>query len=67
MIGLKCYKSDKNQRRFATISNNLNFLQTVPDGLPTAVLINLLGSFVFSVQDHCTMALRSLRCITFSS
>ena len=48
LIGLK---SNKNQERFATISNSLKFSYTVPDGLMGAVLVNLFGSSVYSIHS----------------
>ena len=56
MVGLHCYKSDKDRERFVTISDGLKFLETVPDGLSSDVnVIILLGISLFFVQDVCTM------------
>ena len=66
-MGSPCDKSDKSWERFAIFSKQTEILITFLNELPSAVLENLSGSTVFSIQNLCTMSLRSLRCIGFSS
>ena len=50
-MGLRYHKSSKNQERFTTIGNSWSYLSTVPNELPSAVLVNLPESTIFSVHD----------------
>ena len=57
-------KYDKNRERFATISNSVKFSHTVPNGLLSAVLINLSGRSVLfntwgGIHEHGSVKIRS--------